>query len=524
MIDARTRHPRRQRIRSYSDRVLIEVAFIRDFRSAVWFFKWLARGVLIRTGALLRPTRPSKGRPVASAAQSSLPPRAQSLLPAEVAAIGPRAEAIFGSAGGRYSPVEPHVDVVVADNPEVAHEVKHPTVVLSANPRLAVPVLDHRLYNPIGWRRRVEDRVAALGPLDQLPRHVHAGYVLASTNLDLIRHCHHLEDVRAFHANATERAGTIVRLAAAGAVIHVADKDPELESLLGNELYGLVATDIGGADIAQRELHSVRMRRIALRDHSLNSRVRQICATVFKSPPQPQGVSVLLATNRPKFLNDAIANVAKQNYPRLQLILALHGDEFDNTAVECSIANLTCDVETVPVSATRPFPAVLNAATAAADGEVLTKMDDDDVYDTDHVWDLMLAREYAAAHLVGKGVETVYLARRDQTIERDGSAAETYSRGIAGGTLLISRADLEGIGGWRGVPPYVDKTLIDDVVGHGGTTYRTHGRGYVLVRHGEKHSWNVADQHFVDSALAVHRGWCASVAGFAPPPIQLDFN
>ena len=64
----------------------------------------------------------------------------------------------------RYSRVDPHIDVVVSDNPEVAHEVTHPTVVLSANPRLAVPALDHRLHNPIGWRRRVENRVAALVP------------------------------------------------------------------------------------------------------------------------------------------------------------------------------------------------------------------------------------------------------------------------------------------------------------------------------------------------------------------------
>ena len=303
-------------------------------------------------------------------------------------------------------------------------------------------------------------------------------------------------------------------MAAAGAVIHVADKDPELESLLGSEFYGLVATDIQGADISKRELHSVRTRRIALRDHTLNSRVRQICATVCKSPPQPPSVSILLATNRPKFLNQAVANVAKQNYPRLQLILALHRDEFDKLAVERAVANLTCDVEIVSVPASHPFPAVLNAATAAADGEVLTKMDDDDIYDTDHVWDLMLAQEYSGAHLIGKGVETIYLVRRDQTLERDRTDAETYSRGIAGGTLLMSRADLEGVGGWRGVP-HVDKILIDDVVGHGGTTYRTHGRGYVLIRHGDRHTWNVADQHFVDNAVAVYRGWCASLTGFA---------
>ena len=67
----------------------------------------------------------------------------------------------------------------------------------------------------------------------------------------------------------------------------------------------------------------------------------------------------------------------------------------------------------------RPLGAVLAAATAAAAGPLLAKMDDDDVYGAEHLWDLVLAHEYSGAALVGKFPATVYLARSDRMYAAD---------------------------------------------------------------------------------------------------------
>ena len=48
----------------------------------------------------------------------------------------------------------------------------------------------------------------------------------------------------------------------------------------------------------------------------------------------------------------------------------------------------------------------LNAGVEASSGELVTKMDDDDYYSTEHLWDLVLALEYSGADLVGKGAES----------------------------------------------------------------------------------------------------------------------
>ena len=38
-----------------------------------------------------------------------------------------------------------------------------------------------------------------------------------------------------------------------------------------------------------------------------------------------------------------------------------------------------------------------------------TKVDDDDRYGPEHIWDLVLARQFSGATVVGKGAEFVYL-------------------------------------------------------------------------------------------------------------------
>ncbi len=361
---------------------------------------------------------------------------------------------------------------------------------------------DLRVYNPIHWPRHAGGRVAALGPLERLPPGVEADRSVRRRDPLLLRRYHHVEDVQAFHSDAVTRAGDLARLAAAGVVVHVADADPRLPALLGGDLHRLMTADVAALDVGARELRSIRMRRAALRNHSSWARA------TTNLPP----VSVLLATRRPALLSQALAAVARQSYPRLELVLALHGNDRAFPAVQRRVAELPLPGTVVRVPGSASLGAVLNAAVAAAGGELLTKMDDDDRYGADHVWDLVLARAYSRAELVGKGAEFVYLAASHRTVCDAASwRPEAYgSRGLAGGTLLISRRDLERIGGWREARRGVDQALIGDVLRAGGGVYRTHGTGFALVRHGDRHTWRVGDGWFLARADRIIPGWAAA--------------
>ena len=498
-------------------RVWAEAAHVRGPRTLWRWLRWLGTGARWRL---------AQGRGWAPAARGDCAARADPPLGAAVAVLGPRARAVFAAssrvghgAGG------PPPDVALADSAEAAAGVRSPVVLLGDAPALAVPAFDPALDNPAGWVRDVEPRAAALGPPARLPGGACARRAVAPGDRAALLHCHHIEDVAAFHADAVQRAGTLARLGARGVPVRLADRDPALAPLLGAELYGLMSGhlrgDIRDADADARETLSIAMRREALRSHSLGARARQLCEAAGVEPPPWPRVSVVLATCRPGLLAGAVANVARQCYPRLELVLALHGPGFEAVAVENALRGFAQPVKRLRLDGELTLGAVLAAAAAAADGPLLAKMDDDDVYGPEHLWDLVLAHEYSGAALVGKFPATVYLARCDRTVRQRRVPGETWSRSITGGTMLLARADLERAGGWRPVRRHVDRALVEDVVRAGGTVYRTHDAGYLLVRHGNRHTWQRDDAEFLRGAESVHRGWQPALAGLGnlPAPV-----
>ena len=379
-------------------------------------------------------------------------------------------------------------------------------------------------YNPIGWRPHVRPVAAALGPIDLLPSGAKANLMLRGRNVRRLRGVHHLADVQAFHHSDEARARELIRLAAAGVVVHLVDAPSQLQPLLGDELYALMTTDPTDLDLDARELQSVRMRRSALRDHASRfcawreGEAGERCAGDERLPL----VSILLASKRPGFLSWAIANVAKQTYPRLELVLALHGDGFVD--VPERINALRHPVKVLHLPASESLGGVLNAATETSSGALVTKMDDDDLYGADHLWDLVLAREYSQAHLVGKWLEFVYLAKRQITTRRFSDHGERYqASGPAGGTMLLSRHDLHRFGGWPDVKRGVDTALANNILRAGGAIYRTHALGFILVRHGDGHTWDNADATdtaFLATADRVWPGFQPHRAGIEAPPME----
>ena len=155
----------------------------------------------------------------------------------------------------------------------------------------------------------------------------------------------------------------------------------------------------------------------------------------------------------------------------------------------------------VKVDAVVPYGGVLTLGATAAKGDLIAKMDDDDWYGREYIWDLVLAAEYSGAALVGKAAEFVYLEGSDMTIRRMAEGAHRFNTSdIAGGALLFERAAGRDVGFWRPVYGIEDRYLIWDFLAEGRRTFRTDGHGYVLNRHADAHAWDAPDSYFTAQA------------------------
>ena len=226
-------------------------------------------------------------------------------------------------------------------------------------------------------------------------------------------------------------------------------------------------------------------------------------------------VSIVMATNRPELVAWAVENVRRQKYRPLELVLALHGEGFDDVKVEAALAGLAIPAKFVRVDRDANLGQALNAATAEATGELLTKMDDDDLYGSDHIGQLVSAWRETGARLVGKLPEWSYLCGHNVMIRRYVGTGARHRYRMSGGTMMVPRADFDRIGGWRPVPRRVDTWLMDDVIASGGMVHRVPGRGYMVIRHGQGHTNDRDEEHYLGLADSVTDGWRPSLAGIS---------
>lgn len=288
-------------------------------------------------------------------------------------------------------------------------------------------------------------------------------------------------------------------------------------SLLGAELLAAV-TGFDATDTAVvRESKSINMRRTALQYFAPAARWGSWASRFGRVRQEPARVSVVLATRRPDKLQGAVAQIARQSWPDVEIVLALHG--FEVTRQELDVLEAYGRPVVVrQVPADRLLGEVLNAGVQAASGELIAKMDDDDWYGTNHLLDLVLARDHSGAALVGSQVEFVYLEDLDLVTRRP-PEGEQYSDHVAGGTMLISAADLRELGGWRPVHRAVDRCLLQAVTSAGGSVYRGHGQNYVMHRYSDApghggHTWAPDSEVFLQNSA---EQW----SGFLLPP-QID--
>lgn len=300
-----------------------------------------------------------------------------------------------------------------------------------------------------------------------------------------------------------ESAAALAALAVAGVPILHAEAVAGAE-LLGRELQAAMeAFDATDAPVT-RESKSINMRRTALEYFAPSARWRNWVTKFGRTGPEPQLISVVLATRRPDRIRAAVEQIVRQTWVNLEIVLVLHGVDVPEHELTF-LADCGRPVTVRRVAADRLLGEVLNAGVEASGGQLIAKMDDDDWYGENHLLDLVHAMEYSGAQLVGSQVEFVYLEALDLTTRRP-PEGERFAKHVAGGTMLISSADLTDLGGWRPVHRAVDRCLLQAVEAAGGSIYRGHGQNYVMHRYRESqghggHTWAPEAEVFIQNSV-----------------------
>ncbi len=239
--------------------------------------------------------------------------------------------------------------------------------------------------------------------------------------------------------------------------------------------------------LAQRELWS---------RHTYAHRVDDVLAKVGLSGahlPSPT-VSVILPTIRPGQLEHVLQTVASQREVSPQLVLLAHGFEPDRSRLRARAEELgIADLEILTAPTSDPLGKCLNHLVAAAGGDIVTKMDDDDHYAPWYLHDLARALDFSGAQVVGKAATYVYVASRNATILTYPGHEHRDTDFVRGGTLMARRS-VFAEHPFPELPRSEDSIFLSTVMKSGGRIYSADRFNFVLHRgNAAGHTWQADD-------------------------------
>ncbi|MBO3745912.1 glycosyltransferase [Streptosporangiaceae bacterium NEAU-GS5] len=267
------------------------------------------------------------------------------------------------------------------------------------------------------------------------------------------------------------------------------------------EAYNRALYLINSPELRARQGH------LALREvfdkHLFSHRVDQILGDLgLPISARERSISVVLPTNRAGQLEHAISQVARQRHTNLELILVLHALEEDpsvvrDKAVAAGIERVT--VLTAPHEWT--LGEVLNHGIAHADGELIAKMDDDNLYGAHYLSDLVRAFDYADAEMVGKGAHYTYFPSRNETVMRLPGLEHRYAHLVQGATIL-AQADLLRRFAFEPVNAGEDTRLVRRCKEEGVRIYSADRYNFVYMRGSDAaaHTWRAPDYKLTRNA------------------------
>ncbi|MFI2103068.1 glycosyltransferase [Isoptericola sp. NPDC019693] len=235
------------------------------------------------------------------------------------------------------------------------------------------------------------------------------------------------------------------------------------------------------------------------REHTYGSRVQRVLHDVGLAPsaevPRPR-VTALVSTNRPHRLDDVLRTVGAQAGVQVQLALLTHGFEVDEAdlrvrAKDAGVEDLVLLHEGTDV----PLGGCLNLLLDAADGDVVAKLDDDDLYGPQYLSDQLYAMAYSGADVVGKQAHYMYLEGHDATVLRFAEREHRFTDFVMGPTI-VARRDTAAAVRFAERARGEDTAFLRGAVDAGARIYSADRFGFVQVRAGAgegSHTWRITD-------------------------------
>ncbi|MEX3611032.1 glycosyltransferase [Rothia sp. LK2588] len=244
--------------------------------------------------------------------------------------------------------------------------------------------------------------------------------------------------------------------------------------------------------------------------HTYTHRAEQVLTAAgvpFTSQTALPSVSALVSTNRPHQLENVLQTVAGFKGVDVELNLLTHGFEASDAELRAQAAELGLEnLNLLNASADVPLGECLNRLVGAASGAVLTKIDDDDLYGPDYLRDLLFARRFSGADVVGKQAHYMHLEGMGLTLLRSPEREHRWTSFIMGPTITGSREVFEAHP-FGSLGRGEDTDFLRRVTASGGSIYSADRFNFMQLRSAAgAHTWDAGDRELLGTGVVAFYG------------------
>ena len=306
-------------------------------------------------------------------------------------------------------------------------------------------------------------------------------------------------------------ARRIFEATACGAAV-ITESSPAIRNFFPENLLGEVATTedtyhqiralVRSDEYRQRRVHAAQ--RHIWENHTYKHRAEEVMsALMLEYESSPDLHSFFITTNRPENLEEVFKNVSRQTLDNKELVILTHGFKPDilhkeNLAAKYRITN----IRWLDSSIESPLGENLNRLTAACQGNILFRMDDDDYYGPKYAQDLKYALRFSGADLVGKAATYIYFEDFNSTVLTYEAHEHRFTNFIRGATFCGPKRTFMEYQ-FPEVARSEDSSFISQVMQGGGRIYASDRFGFMVMRRREKisHTWQVDDYQLFSSGV-----------------------
>ena len=214
-------------------------------------------------------------------------------------------------------------------------------------------------------------------------------------------------------------------------------------------------------------------------------------------------VSVVAATNRPEYLENCLENYTRQKYTHKELLLVLNNNSYNLEEVRQKVSSLP-NVKVFQVDEEKTLGECLNLGVDNSIGDYIAKFDDDDLYGSHFLGDMILPFSYTNAAIVGKQTYYGYLESQNKLVVRFLGREHLYTKLVSGGTMVIKRQVFDRVR-FPYKPFGTDTAFLKSCAESELKIWSSDKYNFIQVRKPDtsKHTWKIDEQDYLKKCQVV---------------------